>query len=58
MNFLIQDAEFDLLGINHEEYLIADNFYCVSDMEMGSDGAIYVSEYTHSGAIYKIAPKS
>ena len=57
-NFLIPNAEFDLLETNHEEYLVAENFYCVSDMEIGSDGVIYVSDHTRNGAIYKIAPKS
>ena len=55
--FLIPNAEFDFLGINHEEYLMAENFYCVSDMEVGSDGAIYVSDHVSNGAIYKIVPK-
>ena len=44
--------------INHEKYLVAKNFNCVSDMEVGSDGAIYVSDYVSNGAIYKIVPKS
>jgi glucose/arabinose dehydrogenase len=57
-DFLIPNAEFDFLGINHEKYLMAENFYCVSDMEVGSDGAIYVSDHTRNGAIYKIVPKS
>ena len=57
-DFLIPNAEFNFLGINHEKYLVVKNLNCVSDMEVGSDGVIYVSDYVSNGAIYKIVPKS
>ena len=43
--------------VNHSEYLIAENFYCVSDIEVNSRGDIYMTDYTTNGAIYKISKR-
>jgi hypothetical protein len=56
--FLILNSEKNLLEINHSEYIIAENFHCVSDLEISSTGIIYVVDYISNGAIYKIVPKS
>ena len=55
--FLIPNTQSTLLNVNHEKFLIGENFYCVSDMELGSDNIIYLTDYVSNGAIYKIAPK-
>ena len=55
--FLIPNTQSTLLNLNHDKFLIAENFYCISDMELGSDNAIYLTDYVSNGAIYKIAPK-
>ena len=56
--FLIPDTQSTLLNFNHDKFLIAENFYCVSDIESDSIGVMYISDYTKNGAIYKIEPKS
>ena len=57
-DFLLPDNNLPFREINHENYLIAENFYCVSDIESDSIGVMYISDYTKNGAIYKIEPKS
>lgn len=57
-DFQIHTLEDDFKIISHEEYIIAENFYCVSDLETDDNGTIYVSDYTSNGVIYKIVPKS
>jgi hypothetical protein len=57
-DFQIPTSQNNFREIDHEEYLIAENFYCVSDIEPGHDGSLYVTDYTKTGAIYKIVPKS
>ena len=55
--FLIPNTQSTLLNLNHDKFLIAENFYCISDIELGSNNAIYLTDYVSNGAIYKIAPK-
>lgn len=57
-DFSIQNIENDFREIDHLKYLITGNFYCVSDIEPGPDGSLYVTDYTKTGAIYKIVPNS
>jgi hypothetical protein len=55
--FAIPNTDSSLLNFDHEQFLIAENFYCISDMELGPDNTIYLTDYVSNGAIYKIAPK-
>ena len=55
-DFQIPTSQNNFREIDHEEYLIAENFYCVSDIEPGPDGSLYATDYTKTGAIYKIVP--
>ncbi len=57
-NFSIENIKNNFKEIDHYKYLIIENFYCVSDIEPGPDGSLYVTDYTKTGAIYKIVPKS
>lgn len=56
-DFLISYTKENFKEIDHYKYLITKDFYCVSDIEPGPDGSLYVTDYTKTGAIYKIVPK-
>lgn len=57
-DFSISYTKENFKEIDHFKYLIAKDFYCVSDIEAGPEGSLFVTDYTKTGAIYKIVPKS
>ena len=57
-DFSISYTKENFKEIDHLKYLIAKDFYCVSDIEPGPEGSLFVTDYTKTGAIYKIVPKS
>ena len=57
-DFLISYTKGNFKEIDHYKYLITDDFYCVSDIEPGPEGLLFVTDYTKTGVIYKIVPKS
>ena len=57
IEFEITNSDSDLLTVDHSKYQIANNFVCVSDMEINQNGEIFVVDHVSNGAIYKIVPK-
>lgn len=57
-DFSISYTKENFKEIDHFKYLMAKDFYCVSDIEPGPEGSLFVTDYTKTGAIYKIVPKS